>query len=266
VLLVHALREAGLQDVRPEVRVELGGDRLAGLPGERRGGSLGEGGSRGEQRERERDEKTGHDASSWIVRRREYSLLLPRGGEERSDETKTVRPGPGRPRRRRPNGSPHGDGRGRGAHGPPDSPLARLQSPGALRLARASLRRPRVRGARLRDDGGVGLRLRPAPARLLGLGEPRRLVAHPRGAAEADRPRHRAGQAVRHPRQHQLPPHPRLLHQRAGDGAGGPLLGPQGGGTRPWPPPSSTGRPSPRGTRGSPALGSASTSSTSRRG
>ncbi len=66
------------------------------------------------------------------------------------------------------------------------------------------------------------------PLELLELGQPRRLVARARGAAEADRPRRRAGPPVRHPRQHQLPPHPRLLHQRPGDGADGSLLGPQG--------------------------------------
>ena len=73
------------------------------------------------------------------------------------------------------------------------------------------------------DDGGVGIRLRAPAAELLGLGRPQRLVRHPRGAAEGDRPGRRSGAAVRRPRQPELPPVPRLLHQRPRTGAGGPL-------------------------------------------
>ena len=65
------------------------------------------------------------------------------------------------------------------------------------------------------------------PARVLGVGQPRRLVARSARSPSAHRPGRRARPAVRHPRQHQLPPHPRLLRERPRARAGRPLLGPQ---------------------------------------
>ena len=53
---------------------------------------------------------------------------------------------------------------------PPDPPLAWLQPAGPLRLAGSPLRRPRLRRVGLRDDGGVGLRLRPPAALRTGPG------------------------------------------------------------------------------------------------